>query len=105
MTHDVPSVVLQRKKITNLCLLTEISVVILIFNALHQKQDDVFTQICMHQTLKDLLGITKNEDAIQRWLFLYSFKNTIHIAILTYIQIGDVTGDIDSSFYSEWNKA
>ena len=51
-----------------------------------------------------LIGITKNEDAMQRWLLLYPFKNSIHEAFSLYIGIqADSTSDIN--YHNEWTQS
>lgn len=51
-----------------------------------------------------LIGITKNEDAMQRWLLLYPFKNSIHESLSTYLGIqADTTSDIN--YHNEWTHS
>jgi hypothetical protein len=43
-----------------------------------------------------LIGITKNEEAMLRWLLLYLFKNSLHEALSSYLRIqADSTSDIN----------
>ena len=50
-----------------------------------------------------LIGITKNEDAMQRWVLLYPFKNSIHEALSSYLGIqADSTSDI--KYHNEWTQ-
>ena len=50
-----------------------------------------------------LIGITKNEEAMQRWLLLYPFKNSVHSTLSSYLGIqSDNTGDINS--HNEWTQ-
>lgn len=51
-----------------------------------------------------LIGITKNEEAMQRWLLLYPFKNSVHSMLTSYLGIqSDTTGDINS--HNEWTQS
>ncbi|CAH0552552.1 unnamed protein product [Brassicogethes aeneus] len=51
-----------------------------------------------------LIGITKNEEAMQRWLLLYPFKNSIHEAFSSYLGIqADSTSDIN--YHNEWTQS
>lgn len=51
-----------------------------------------------------LIGITKNEEAMQRWLLLYPFKNSIHEAFSSYLEIqADSTSDIN--YHNEWTQS
>lgn len=48
-----------------------------------------------------LIGITQNEDATQKWLILYLFKNSIHAVLSSYLGIqADSTRDIN--YHNEW---
>ncbi|KAL3284337.1 hypothetical protein HHI36_018501 [Cryptolaemus montrouzieri] len=51
-----------------------------------------------------LIGITKNEGAMQRWLLLYPFKSSIHSMLTSYLGIqSDSPGDSNS--HSEWTQS
>lgn len=51
-----------------------------------------------------LIGITKNEEAMQRWLLLYPFKNSVHSTFSSYLGIqSDTTGDINT--HNEWTQS
>lgn len=53
-----------------------------------------------------LIGITQNKEAMQQWILLYPFKNSIHSTLLSYLGMQtDATGDIDSRVHTEWSES
>jgi hypothetical protein len=51
-----------------------------------------------------LIGITKNEEAMLRWLLLYPFKNSLHEALSSYLGIqADSTSDIN--YHNAWTQS
>lgn len=51
-----------------------------------------------------LIGITKNEDAMQRWMLLYPFKNSIHEALCANLDLQqDATSDMN--LHNEWTQS
>lgn len=53
---------------------------------------------------QNLICISKNEEAMQRWLLLYPFKNAIHEALSSYLGIQeDSTSDIN--YHNEWTQS